>query len=465
MTSPTAEVLLVGDALEASSRLADRLRERGYEVRHVASPDEAGGEADLLLVAAPVPRWPTDELVRALRRGSPETPIIVTGTSDAVQPEPLTRSGVFDVVLDAASQPERVLAAVGYALGARREDRELSYLRNRAASRAVLIGEHPAVRRVLEVVEQLGARSLNGAAPSILVVGETGTGKGVLARTIHLRSLRRNRPFVEINCAALPHHLVESELFGYERGAFTGAGRSRAGLLETAQGGSLFLDEIASLPLELQGKLLTCIEEKRYRRIGGRESRNVDVQIVAAAQPTLRELVKSGEFRNDLYHRLNVVRVELPPLRERGDDVLLLARRFIEEVSREYAIEPKVLDESAIEFIRSYHWPGNVRELRNQIERIALLSNETTISGWHFERVSGELTVPEFLRKKKSDRAPSNEIRIPLTESGISLDGVEAEVIRRCLELNDFNVSRTAKYLSITRQTLIYRMKKHGIDR
>jgi len=159
-----------------------------------------------------------------------------------------------------------------------------------------------------------------------------------------------------------------------------------------------------------------------------------------------------------------VVKVELPPLRDRGDDVLLLAQRFIDEISREYALEPKRLDESAIQFIRSYHWPGNVRELRNQIERIALLSNEDTISGWHFERVSGELTVPESLRKRpKTSDVP--ELTIPLPESGISLDDVEAQVIRRALEINEGNVTRTAKFLSITRQTLIYRMKKHLIDR
>jgi len=296
MTSATADILLVGDASDHTAQLDERLRERGYRVRHVESPP-LGADADLALVVAPLSGWTTESVVRSLRERLAAVPIIVTGKSDEVEPEPLTRSGVFDVVLDAAQRPEHLLAAVGYALGARKEDRELSYLRNQAASRAVLIGEHPAVRKVLDVVEQLGARSLNGAAPSILVVGETGTGKGVLARTIHLRGLRRHRPFVEINCAALPHHLVESELFGHERGAFTGAGRARAGLLETAQGGSLFLDEIASLPLELQGKLLTCIEEKRYRRIGGRESRNVDVQIIAAAQPTLRKLVRAGEFR------------------------------------------------------------------------------------------------------------------------------------------------------------------------
>jgi transcriptional regulator with PAS, ATPase and Fis domain len=314
------------------------------------------------------------------------------------------------------------------------------------------------MRKVFARVRQLCSRTAGGKTPIILVSGETGTGKGALAKAIHYRSVRRHRPFVEVNCAALPPNLVESELFGHERGAFTDARRGRPGLFETADGGTLFLDEVPSIPLELQAKLLTAIEDRRVRRIGGNTPQDVDVQLIAAAQPVLRKMVKSGRFREDLFHRLNVLSIDLPPLRERGDDVLLLAREIVEEICGEYGLPPLELADSAIAFMRRYHWPGNVRELRNQIERIVLLSESPQIEGWQFERASGE-----FLRVEPE---PSDSgLRIQLPVQGISLPDLEQQVIRQALELNEGNVSRTARYLSITRQTLIYRMKKFGIHR
>ncbi len=458
-----ADVLLVGDPKASSVDLSECLRARGYrvEVSERGLPASFDGNPpDLIVLCPPIFARTADDVLGEVRARDGGTPVVVAGHRDHVRAERLMAAGAFECVLDPADEPHRLLAAVGYALGSREEDRALSYLRERDATGARLIGEHPSMRRIFEMVAQVCQRTAAGATPAILVCGETGTGKGALAKTLHYRSLRRHRPFVEVNCAALPANLVESELYGYEKGAFTDAGRSRPGLFETANRGTLFLDEIPSVPLGTQAKLLTSIEEKACRRIGGRELTRLDVQIIAAAQPVLRSLVKSGDFREDLYHRLNVIRIELPPLRERGEDAILLARAFVEELSREYGIPPRHLSADAEEFIHGYHWPGNVRELRNQIERIVLLSEDEAIEGWQFERVSGEL-----VQLSVDDEEGEPELRIRMPASGLPLVEVEKRLIRRALEMNDGNVTRTARYLSITRQTLIYRMRKFGLSR
>ncbi|MBC7173909.1 MAG: sigma-54-dependent Fis family transcriptional regulator, partial [Polyangiaceae bacterium] len=347
---------------------------------------------DLVIVAPPLPGT-VEEVLQRLRAVDDSVPIIVAGPSEEVNPGALVFEGAFECVVDPLTHPERLLSAVGYALGTREEDRELGYRREQDAMAVrldSLVGHDEAMRKVFTFVRQVCARTACGAPPAILVLGETGTGKGALAKAIHYHSARRHRPLVEINCAAIPANLVESELFGHERGAFTGAQRGRAGLFETAHGGTLFLDEMASLPLDLQPKLLTSIEERRVRRIGGRRAAQVDVQVIAAAQPTIRRMVERGDFREDLYHRLNVLTVTLPPLRERGEDAVLLAERFVKELCSKYGMTPLTMSASARAFIRGYHWPGNVRELHNQIERIVLLSDSGQIDGRHFERASGE---------------------------------------------------------------------------
>lgn len=459
---PSLILLICGRDDELSRDVEHRLSARGYRATRVEGPQH-GIEAfrnsahDLIVLTPPLGEPTTDVLAR-LRQLDESVPIVVAGSHEHVRPEQLMFEGAHECVIDPLRSPHRLLGAVGYALGAREEDRELSYLRDKEASGVRLLGEHPSMRKVFARVRQLCTRIAGGKTPTILLTGETGTGKGALAKAIHYRSVRRHRPFVEVNCAALPPNLVESELFGHERGAFTDARRGRAGLFETADGGTLFLDEVPSIPLELQAKLLTSIEDKRVRRIGGRTAQQVDVQLIAAAQPVLRDMVKEGRFREDLYHRLNVLAIDLPPLRERGDDIVLLARAIVKEICDEYGVDPPELSDDAVAFMRRYHWPGNVRELRNQIERIVLLSESSTIEAWQFERASGE-----FLRVEPQEEETG--VRIQLPSQGISLTELEQLVIRKALKLNEGNVSRTARYLSISRQTLIYRMKKFGIER
>ncbi len=321
---------------------------------------------------------------------------------------------------------------------------------------SAIVGKSEAMERVRSLVRQICSRTRRGATPTILLTGETGTGKGLVAKCIHAGGGRPGESMIDVNCAAIPPSLIESELFGHERGAFTDARDARAGLIEAADGGTLFLDEVASLPLDLQAKLLTAIEEKRIRRIGSRTSINVDLQLIAATHRDLATMVEQHEFRADLYHRLNVVSVRLPPLRERGEDKLLLAQRFLDEMCESFDIKQRRLAPSACERIRSHPWPGNVRQLRNKLERILTLEDGENIEASHFDSPDG---LPSVRVAYGSDQ----NLTVRLPPQGVRLDRLEAEVIRETLAACDGNVSRAARSLGITRQTLIYRMKKYDL--
>jgi transcriptional regulator with PAS, ATPase and Fis domain len=310
----------------------------------------------------------------------------------------------------------------------------------------------------VSVLQQVCARSQRGATPTIFLGGETGTGKGFFAKCVHSNGVRKNRPFVEVNCAALPGSLIEAELFGYERGSFTDAKTGRTGLFETADGGTLFLDEIGAVPLDLQAKLLTAIEEKRVRRLGARTSASIDVQIIAATHADLRRMVREGTFREDLFHRLNVVSVTIPPLRERGEDVILLGESFLQMFCREYAMPCRRLGPDAKEWMLKYSWPGNVRELKNQIERVVLLADDEIVRGSHFH---GSSDMPKSVHVEKEGRG---ELRVTLPSAGVPLADLEREILRQALQQCEGNVSRASRFLSISRQTFIYRMKKHGLS-
>jgi two-component system, NtrC family, response regulator AtoC len=417
---------------------------------------DAHGSA-LVVVALPLPDMTASPLLQRLRGHG----IIVTGSDDDVKtPIDALDLGAHDYLDGIATDPAEFLATVGVALGSRRGDRHLRYLREREASGTgwqAIVGDSPALKKVVGILRQVCQRTSGGGTPTIMLNGETGTGKGYVAKCVHYNGARRNQPFVEVNCAALPASLMESELFGYERGAFTDAKAARPGLFETANGGTLFLDEIGAVPLDLQAKLLTAIEEKLVRRIGGRQSTRVNVQIIAATHEDLQTKSNLGEFRSDLYHRINVVTVMLPPLRERGDDIVLLGEAFVRSICREYGIPDRKLSPDAQAWMLRYGWPGNVRELRNQIERIVLLENDDFIRAEHFRASQAD-------GRKVAITQANGKLRISLPPAGVPLEHIEREVIREALERCDGNVSRAARYLSITRQTLIYRMKKHGLD-
>jgi DNA-binding NtrC family response regulator len=330
---------------------------------------------------------------------------------------------------------------------------DYSKQRNSHASEGVeLIGDSPAmqsVRMQIERVSQLG-HLMDAIPPTVLITGETGTGKDVAARILHLSYAQKEKPFIHVDCASLPSELIESELFGHDKGAFTNAVSSRPGLIEAAEDGTLFLDEIGEIPLALQAKLLNVLERRQVRRLGSTKERQVPARIIAATNRDLHEMVNTGQFRSDLYFRLNVINLIMPPLREREDDAVQLAKYFMRMAEKRYGLPTHNLSLSAIDAIKQYQWPGNVRELRHQISRAILLSNQTIIS-------SAELALPNHSPKL------SNQI-VSESKQAPTLDDAEKQMLIIALEASHNNVSKAARHLGITRMKMRYRMEKHGIN-
>jgi len=343
----------------------------------------------------------------------------------------------------------------------------------RGAEGEGMLGESPAMTAAREQLRNIAklTRGAEGPPPTVLLTGETGAGKDVAARLLHSLSARRESPFVHVDCAALPKDLIEAELFGHEKGAFTNAHVSRTGLIEASEDGALFLDEIGEVPLELQAKLLAVLERRAVRRVGSTRERPVASWFIAASNRDLMTMAGEGSFRSDLYYRLNVLNVRLPPLRERGDDILLLAEHFAGRTARRYGLPSARFEPGTRERLRDYRWPGNVRELRHMIERAVLLGNGVIdAAGLALPAAAGAAAappaaeaapeaVPETAAPPPADAPPSDA-----PAAGNALDAMERKLIADALERSDGNVSRAARELGVTRMTLRYRMQKHGLD-
>jgi DNA-binding NtrC family response regulator len=338
---------------------------------------------------------------------------------------------------------------------------EVSYYRNREATGVTLesiVGDCQPITDLRAKLTRLCALPVSAAPPTVLITGDTGTGKGLVARTLHYNGPRAERAFIEINCAAIPENLVESELFGHERGAFTDARTAKAGLFQAADRGSLFLDEMGSLPLATQVKILKAIEEKTVRPIGGRIDRVIDVQIIAATNSNVEQMVRAGTFREDLYYRLCVARLEVPPLRERGEDIIVLARRFLGELTHRYRVAPKRLNEDAEAAMRSYPWPGNVRELRNTLDRAVLFTEGDVID-------RNALGLPAAASSPvRVQVGPGGRFEVEIPECGFQFEDLERTLLVKALKKSGGSQSGAARLLGMTRDTLRYRMEKFGID-
>ncbi len=320
-----------------------------------------------------------------------------------------------------------------------------------------IIGESPKLRAVIE----LGKKLAEASFPSILIQGETGTGKELFARALHSCSISGNgnvEPFVEINSSAIPENLLEAELFGYERGAYTDAKNSKRGLLEVADGGTLFLDEIGNMSLKLQAKLLNVLEEKRFRRLGGTTEIAVNVKILTATNADLQGAIRDGYFREDLYYRLAIMSVELPPLRERGNDIVLLAENFLDQFCDQHSRPLKQLSERTKQLLLARKWPGNVRELRNAMQRAVLLSKDSTIRP---QDVS--LGVRSSVRLDGSEDGDTGNSTIALDVQGSSLDEMEKQIVAKALDLTNWNKTQAAAMLKISRPRLMRKIKALGV--
>jgi PAS domain S-box-containing protein len=316
-----------------------------------------------------------------------------------------------------------------------------------------IIAESPSMREVMNFVRRVAASE----ATTILIEGENGTGKDLIAKTIHYQSLRQAEPFIAINCAAIPETLLESELFGYEKGAFTDARAQKRGIFELADRGTLFLDEIGEIPLMLQAKLLRVLEEQSFRRLGGLKDIQLDLRVVAATNKNLREAVREGAFRQDLYFRLNVIHITIPPLRERKEDILPLAEFFIDHYNRKFKRQIRGISPEARHLLLAHDWPGNVRELRNAIERAMILEDSSLITPASLPMAVGRVTTAAMAAPAApAPAAPA----AAAPDFGLSLEENEKQLILRALEKTNGNQTQAAKLLKITRDTLRYKMKK-----
>jgi len=454
-------ILLIDDEVTFVKNVAKYMTTAGHDV--LTAQNGADGLAlltnapDVVVIDYRLPDMDGIALIRNIRERDPNVPILmITGHGSIELAVEAMKVGANDLLTKPVPLTD-LRRCLGTLIQRQRDSRRLKYLDAEVHRSAhSIIGESKVIHALRERIARIAELdSEEGGLPPILIIGETGTGKELVARALHLQSQRADKPFIEINCAAIPASLLESELFGHERGAFTDARERKIGLIEAADGGTLFLDELGEMDLALQAKLLKVLEDGRFRRIGALQERQVNIRIVAATNQNLEERIQQGAFRADLYFRLRVLQLDVPPLRERNGDVAILARYFLAKFSERYRRDGLRFSAAAEAALIAHHWPGNVRELRNVVEQGVLLCSNT------------ELGVADLLLPSKS---PSQEEHLHLPEvselkpeTGSILKALEREMLVRALAASGNNVSKAARELGISRDTLRYRMEKHGL--
>lgn len=448
-------ILVIEDEVLFGRAVRRQLERAGYECSSALSLQDgrqalSNFQPHVVLLDLRLPDGSGLDLLEQLSASGARLPVIVMTAygevTDAVQAMKLGAADYLKKPVDLAE----LQLAVEAALKTEEIKNQLDCSREReshAIESPLLLGECPSIGAIRTQIRELAALAGNriNPGPTVLLLGETGTGKDVAARLLHVCGPARTRPFVHVDCAALPRELMEAELFGNEKGAYTGAQRARAGLIEAAEDGTLFLDEIGELPLELQGKLLNMLERRRTRRLGSTQERPVYARFIAASNRDLAQMIGAGRVRADLYYRLNVISVTLPPLKSRGEDILLLTRHYAAQASRRYRVPEPRFEPKALELMMRYTWPGNVRELKHLVERAMLLSRGRAISPCDLALSGPQQNTASF------------EL------DGLTLDEAERILIEHALAGTHQNISEAARRLGISRMTLRYRLQKHRI--
>jgi DNA-binding NtrC family response regulator len=454
----TARILVVEDERAIQLALSGLLRREGHDVECAGSGEEAAAtlrehDYDLVITDLSLGRGPSGmDVLRDAKQLRPETVVVMITAhgSEKIAVEAM-KNGAEDYVPKPFDNDE-IRMVVSRALARTRLERENRLLLDQIQRQygfENVIGTGPAMQRVFETIQKVAETDL-----TVLVRGESGTGKELVAQALHKRSSRKNRPFVAVNCAAISAELVESELFGHEKGAFTGADARREGRFEAADGGTIFLDEIGDMAPETQAKVLRVLQERSFERVGGTRPIEVDVRVVAATHRNLEEEVKNSSFREDLYYRLKVVEVELPPLRERNQDIPALAQRFLEQVTERLGREKKLISEAALAHLARHAWPGNIRELQNVIEQASVLAS------------SAEIEVEDLNLGTAAPSAPgvAEPSDLPFSDAKKrAVERFEREFLLRALRDNDGNISRAAESVGMVRQSLQQKIRELGL--
>jgi two-component system nitrogen regulation response regulator NtrX len=449
-------VLIVDDEEKVLFLLSDALGEKEFKVKTTTSAAEAleilkKEPIDAVLLDLVMPQIDGIKALPAIKKLKPHVPVVMLSGHGTIETAVKTlKLGAHDF-LEKTVSTNRILVTLENAIRRSELEQEKRYLLKTVQEEHPMIGDSDAIKKILQLMKKIAPIDF-----PVLITGENGTGKELVARALHFNSQRAGKPFVPVNASAISEGVMESELFGHEKGAFTGAIKSKPGLFEQAHTGTLFLDEISEMPLKLQPKLLRAIESQEIQRVGGTTRKKVGVRIIAAANQDLAKAVKEGRFRRDLYHRIEVLTIDVPPLRERKEDIPLLVNYFVQKHSRRTKIPVIPFHPHAIELLMKYHWPGNIRELRNVVEKARVLSE------------SNEILPGDIRPHLEPDREVKESLHLPsaLTEETLAqaMNRTEKEIISTKLHALDWNYEQVMKELDISRATLFNKIKAHGIS-